>query len=335
MTPRAQIMRRERPAAGAAGDAFAADVLKGLSAPRKRLPCQYFYDAAGSALFEEITALEEYYPTRTETAILHEWAAAMAAPSGSGAVLVEFGSGSSRKTEILLAALDAPSAYVPIDVSHAALTEAWPRIERRFPGLEVLPVHASFCDTGLRLPARTAGRARLGFFPGSTIGNFDPPDAGRLLAHFGRLLGPGARLIVGVDLAKDVRRLEAAYDDAQGVTAAFNLNLLARINRELGADFDLAAFRHRAVYDRKLRRIEMHLVSRKPQTVHVLGRTFVFAEGESIHTENSYKYSIDQFRALARGAGWDAAGTWTDRARDFSVHELRLPPADALHSGRR
>src|SRR5581483_1457687 len=312
---------RLEPPADAERHAFAEAVVRGLSAPRKRLPCQYFYDAEGSRLFEEITGLEEYYPTRTETAILREHAHAMARPSGTGAVLVEFGSGSSRKTELVLAALDAPRAYVPIDVSDTALGEAQLRLERRFPALEVMPVNASFCDP-LALPGRVQSRRKLGFFPGSTIGNFDPPDAGWLLRHFSRVLGPGSRLIVGVDLDKDTQRLEAAYDDARGVTARFNLNLLARINRELGADIDLAGFRHRAVYDRDLKRIEMHLVSREAQTVRVLGRSFHFAAGESIHTENSYKYSVEQFQALAQGAGWRPARVWTDAAHDFSVHEL-------------
>jgi dimethylhistidine N-methyltransferase len=320
MTPRAQTNLAERPEESSV-DEFAAAVLKGLSAPRKRLPCQYFYDAAGSDLFEQITELEEYYPTRTETTILRENAYAMTHPSGRGAVLVEFGSGSSRKTELVLAALETPHAYVPIDVSDSALGDAARRLERRFPDLEVIPVHASFCDA-LRLPARVAGHRKLGFFPGSTIGNFDPPDAGRLLGHFARILGPGSRLIVGVDLDKDTRRLVPAYDDAEGVTARFNLNLLVRINRELGGDFDLARFQHRAIYDRDLKRIEMHLVSRVRQTVRLLGRTFQFAADETIHTENSYKYSVEQFRALAKGAGWRPVQVWTDARRDFSVHEL-------------
>jgi len=312
-------------------DEFAEAVLKGLSAPRKRLPCQYFYDAAGSKLFEEITRLEEYYPTRTEIAILRAHASSMARPTGRNAVLVEFGSGSSRKTELVLEALAAPRAYVPIDVSLSALTDAWGRLERRFPGLEIIPVNASFC-TAL-LPAPVIPYGKLGFFPGSTIGNFDPPDAGRLLMHFARVLGSPSRLIVGVDLDKDPRRLEAAYDDAKGVTARFNLNLLQRINRELEGDFDVARFAHRAIYDQEFKRIEMHLVSRGRQTVRVLGRSFRFAAGESIHTENSYKYSVEQFRAIARGAGWQPAGLWMDANRDFSVHELVLPESAAPASG--
>ena len=323
MTPRAQTARAIRSEPGSL-DEFAEAVLKGLSAPRKRLPCQYFYDAVGSELFEEITRLEEYYPTRAETQILRAHAPRMAQPIGRNAVLVEFGSGSSRKTELMLAALAQPRAYVAIDVSTSALADARNRLEQRFPGLDIIAVNASFC-AALRLPTRVLAHCKLGFFPGSTIGNFDPPDAGRLLMHFARVLGAPSRLIVGVDLDKDPRRLEAAYDDAKGVTARFNLNLLERINRELEGDFDVACFAHRAIYDQELKRIEMHLVSRARQTVHVLGHCFHFAAGESIHTENSYKYSVDQFQALARGAGWQPAGLWMDANRDFSVHELVLP----------
>ena len=327
MTPRARTIQAVRSEPSSL-DEFAQAVLKGLSAPRKRLPCQYFYDVAGSELFEEITRLEEYYPTRTETAILRAHAPSIAGPSGRDAVLVEFGSGSSRKTELVLAALAAPRAYVPIDVSVSALSDAWARLELRFPGLEIIPVNASFWEA-LRLPARVFAHGKLGFFPGSTIGNFDPPDAGRLLMHFARVLGSPSRLIVGVDLDKDPQRLVAAYDDAKGVTARFNLNLLERINRELGGDFDVARFWHRAIYDPEFKRIEMHLVSRARQRVQVLGRSFSFAEGESIHTENSYKYSVEQFQAVARGAGWQPAGLWMDANRDFSVHELVLPHARA------
>ncbi len=327
MTPRAQTIQAVRSEPSSL-DEFAQAVLKGLSAPRKRLPCQYFYDAVGSMLFEEITRLEEYYPTRTETAILHAHAPSIAGPSGRDAVLVEFGSGSSRKTELVLAALAAPRAYVPIDVSVSALSDAWARLELRFPGLDIIPVNASFWEA-LRLPARVLAHGKLGFFPSSTIGNFDPPDAGRLLMHFARVLGSPSRLIVGVDLEKDPQRLVAAYDDAKGVTARFNLNLLERINRELGGDFDVARFAHRAIYDQEFKRIEMHLVSRARQTAQVLGRSFSFAEGETIHTENSYKYSVEQFRAVARGAGWQPAGLWMDANRDFSVHELVLPQARA------
>jgi dimethylhistidine N-methyltransferase len=304
-------------------DPFASDVIAGLSAPHKHLPCKYFYDARGSELFEEITRLEEYYPTRVETAILREHARSMAAPAGPGAVLVEFGSGSSRKTELLLGALDRPRAYVPIDVSESALRGAKQRLAECMPALDVIPALGDFCN-GVTLPADLLSRQLTGFFPGSTIGNFDPPAAVTLLQHFARLLGSGARCIIGVDLEKNVQRLIGAYNDAKGVTAEFNLNILARINRELGGDFDLARFRHVAIYDQQRRRIEMHLVSRAPHMVNVLGRVFHFEAGETIHTENSYKYSVDRFRGMAREAGWEPTQVWLDRGNDFSVHELRV-----------
>jgi dimethylhistidine N-methyltransferase len=305
--------------------AFAQAVLEGLAAAHKHLPCQYFYDARGSQLFEEITRLEEYYPTRVETAILLEHARSMAAPAGRDAVLVEFGSGSSRKTELLLRALDRPRAYVPIDVSQSALNGAKRRLARRLPALEVIPALGDFCN-GVALPQGILPHSRLGFFPGSTIGNFDPAAAVSLLRHFAGILGPGARCIVGVDLEKNVQRLLAAYNDAKGVTAAFNLNLLARINRELGGDFDLARFRHVAVYDQQHKRIEMHLVSSTRQQAKVLGRSFTFEAGETIHTENSYKYSVARFQAIARQAGWEPSRVWTDGSADFSVHELQAAP---------
>ncbi|HWB46315.1 MAG TPA: L-histidine N(alpha)-methyltransferase [Hyphomicrobiaceae bacterium] len=308
--------------------AFAEAVFTGLSAPHKHLPCQYFYDARGSALFEEITELEEYYLTRTETGILTKHAAEMAKPLGAGAALIEFGSGSSRKTELLLGAMDKPGVYVPVDVSQSALNGAGHRLAKRFPGLNVLPERADF-STLTKLPAAVSGRRRAGFFPGSTIGNFDPRGAVSLLAHFARVLGPGARLIVGVDLDKDPQRLLAAYNDARGVTARFNLNLLERINRELAGSFDLSSFRHVALYNQDAKRIEMHIVSLRDQTVDVLGQPFEFAAGESIHTENSCKYSVEGFRGLAREAGWDPARVWKDAAGDFSVHELVAPPADS------
>ncbi|KAB2918467.1 MAG: L-histidine N(alpha)-methyltransferase [Hyphomicrobiaceae bacterium] len=325
MTRHERNIRAQAAASHAAGD-FACEVIAGLSASYKRLPCRYFYDAPGSRLFEEITALDEYYPTRTETAILRAHGAGMAKSAGRGAALIEFGSGSSRKTELLLAALEAPRAYVPIDVSIAALDDAVVRLRNRMPRLKVIPVHGDFCEA-LALPSALLDGARLGFFPGSTIGNFDPASAVRLLRHFGGVLGAGARFIVGVDLEKNPQRLIAAYNDAKGVTAQFNLNLLARINRELGGDFDLSRFRHVAIYDQQHKRIEMHLVSLGTQNVRVLGHVFSFAPGESIHTENSYKYSIERFQALAGEAGWRSSEVWLDARRDFSVHELILPGA--------
>ena len=300
---------------------FAADALEGLGARQKTLPCQYLYDARGSELFEAITGVPEYYPTRTEIGILEASVIDIVADTPSGSVLVEFGSGSSRKTEILLAALDKLAAYVPIDVSASALEDARERLSLRFPRLRVEPMVGDFRDP-LRLPDDLASRPRLGFFPGSTIGNFRPGEAKALLCVMADALGPGGRLIIGVDLRKATAKLLPAYDDAAGVTAAFNKNLLARANRELGADFDLDGFRHEARFNGAESRIEMHLVSERAQTVRLLGRSFAFRPGESIHTENSHKYTVDAFQALAREACWAPCRVWTDAAGLFSVHEI-------------
>jgi dimethylhistidine N-methyltransferase len=300
---------------------FAQAVIDGLSAPQKSLPCRFFYDAEGSALFEKITELPEYYPTRAEIAILEAQAASLAAHTPPGSVLVEFGSGSSRKTEIVLAALPSLAAYVPIDVSGDALAEAKERLHVRFPELRVLPVVGDF-RAALSLPADLNRRPRLGFFPGSTIGNFTPDDACALLKSMAQSLKNGGRLVIGIDLRKDVARLEAAYDDAAGITAAFNLNILARANRDLGANFDLSSFQHEAKFNDTESRVEIHLVSTRAQTVEVCGHSFAFAEGEKIHTENSYKYSIESFQQLARDAGWTPRQVWTDPDGLFSLHEL-------------
>jgi dimethylhistidine N-methyltransferase len=315
--------RAKRPPgiARAEDDDFAGAVLDGLAQTRKTLPCRFFYDKRGSELFEEITRLPEYYPTRTETAILEAYAAEMAQGVPDGGVLVEFGSGSSRKTEILLRQLPRLGAYVCVDVSESALAAARQRLAARFPTLDVRPVVGNFSRI-VTFPADLAGRPRTGFFPGSTIGNLAPREAVELLQVFGTCLAPGGRLIVGVDLKKDARQLVMAYNDARGVTAAFNLNLLARINRELGGTFDLAAFEHEAVYNPREGRIEMHLRSTRRQVVGVLGRPFHFGAGERIHTENSYKYAIGQFQDLARAAGWRPRRVWTDSSNLFSVHEL-------------
>jgi dimethylhistidine N-methyltransferase len=302
-------------------DEFESAVLGGLSRPQKTLPCRFFYDARGSELFEAITRLPEYYPTRTETAILEAHARDMIAGLPPGAVLVEFGSGSSRKTEILLRQLTQLSAYVMIDVSRSALLGAKQRLARRLPRLDVRPIVGDF-SSSIALPEDLIGRPKLGFFPGSTIGNLTPEEAVRLLRVFGSALAPAGRLIIGADLKKDARRLVLAYNDPAGVTAAFNLNLLARINRELGGDFDLAAFRHEAIYNPRHGRIEMHLLSRTEQTVTIKGHRFSFRAGETIHTENSYKYSIEQFQELARAAGWQPRRAWSDAQNLFSVHEL-------------
>jgi dimethylhistidine N-methyltransferase len=302
-------------------DEFASAVLGGLSRPQKTLPCRFFYDARGSELFEAITRLPEYYPTRTETAILKAHAAEMVEGLPDGGVLVEFGSGSSRKTEIVLRQLSGLAAYVMIDVSQAALAGAKQRLAQHFPGLDVRAIVADF-SLPLSLPDDLRGRPKTGFFPGSTIGNLTPGEAVRLLRVFRTALAPQGRLIIGADLKKDARSLVLAYNDGAGVTAAFNLNLLARINRELGGDFDLGAFRHEAIYNPRHGRIEMYLISQKDQCVTIQCQRFSFQAGESIHTENSYKYAIDQFQDLARAADWQPRRVWTDDNAMFSVHEL-------------
>jgi dimethylhistidine N-methyltransferase len=300
---------------------FARDVISGLTARPKRLPPKYFYDEAGAQLFEEITALPEYYPTRCELAILRERAADIARFFPEGSALVEFGSGSSRKVRILLAAAPTIAAYVPVDISSEMLSQEAEALRRDHPQLAVLPVEADFTQPFV-LPAAVASSARTGFFPGSTIGNFEPHEACAFLRHAGRTLGGGAGLIIGVDLVKEASILHAAYNDAAGVTAKFNLNLLARINRELDGDFDLASFSHKAFYNSVRQRIEMHLVSKQRQKVKVGGRVIEFRAGETIHTENSYKYTLETFGALARGSGWTPMSVWTDAGGNFSIHAL-------------
>jgi dimethylhistidine N-methyltransferase len=302
---------------------FAQDVLAGLTAPRKTLSPKYFYDGEGSRLFEAITQLPEYYPTRTEIGILEEHGRAIAQYIPAGGALVEFGAGSSAKIRAILRALDKLAVYVPVDISAEFLAGQAAMLQRDFPRLQVRPVAADFTEA-FALPREARLRPRIGFFPGSTIGNFDPPEAENFLRHAGRILGPAARMIVGVDLVKDRSVLHAAYNDAQGVTAAFNLNLLARINRELGGEFDLARFEHRAFFNDEVSRIEMHLVSRARQRVQVCGHAINFDEGETIHTECSYKYTIDTFADLAARAGWQRLKSWTDARDDFSVHVLAL-----------
>jgi dimethylhistidine N-methyltransferase len=300
---------------------FAHDIIAGLSARPKRLSPKYFYDEAGSRLFEEITELPEYYPTRTELSILQKHAKDIAAFIPPKAALIEFGSGSTRKARILLEAAPAIEAYVPVDISAEMLQQEARDLQRDYPRLRVAPVVADF-TMPFRLPIAVNGFAHVGFFPGSTIGNFEPHDASAFLDHAKRMLGEHGTLIIGVDLIKDPNILNAAYDDAAGVTARFNLNLLSRINRELGANFDLTAFSHHAFYNVERHRVEMHLASRKRQTVRVLGRRFDFRIGDTIHTENSYKYSIESFGALARGSSWIPAEVWTDPKSYFSVHAL-------------
>ena len=301
---------------------FARDVIAGLSAKPKLLWAKYFYDDRGSELFEQITALPEYYPTRTELGILEARADDIARLIPAGAALVEFGSGSTAKARIVLRAAQVV-AYVPVDISAGFLASEAARLSRDLPNLRILPVAADFTKP-FALPAAISGRPRVGFFPGSTIGNFEPLQAAEFLRHAARLLGAGAHFIVGVDLVKDERVLHAAYNDAAGVTAAFNLNLLRRINNELGADFDLGCFRHKAFFNQAQHRIEMHLESRVAQSVLVCGRVIQFAAGETIHTESSYKYTVESFQALAAQAGWSPAAVWTDAKGYFSLHALRL-----------
>lgn len=302
-------------------DDFSLSVIEGLSRAQKTLPCRFFYDTRGSSLFEEITRLPEYYPTRAEIGILKGCATEIVEGFSGGDVLVEFGSGSSTKTEILLDRMDDHVVYVPLDVSEAALADATVRLAERYHALEIRPLVADFSNL-VALPDEFSGSRITGFFPGSTIGNLAPKEAVGLLSNFRKVLGKHGRLIIGVDLKKDPCVLIRAYNDAAGVTAAFNLNLLVRINRELDGTFDQFAFHHKAVYNPRAGRIEMHLVSDRVQEVMACGRRFHFAKGESIHTENSYKYTVAEFRELAEKAGWKANRVWTDVDEQFSVHEL-------------
>jgi dimethylhistidine N-methyltransferase len=304
--------------------AFETDVIEGLRAPQKRIPAKYFYDGAGSQLFERITELPEYYPTRCEIDILRDHAGDIAKRIPQGAALVEFGSGSNRKVRILLRAAPRLAAYVPVDICGEMLEQEAVELRPDFPWLKVLPVQADITHA-FKLPAAAkAAPARVGFFPGSTIGNFEPHEAAAFLRNAARILGAGATLIVGADLIKPVEILHAAYNDAAGVTAKFNLNLLVRINRELGGTFKLDTFEHHAFYNRERSRIEMHLASLKRQKVRVAGETIDFRAGETIHTENSYKYSIESLGALARGVGWQPVAVWTDPRRYFSIQAFTL-----------
>ena len=301
---------------------FAQAVLTGLSHRPRGIPCRFFYDAEGSALFEEITQLEEYYPTRTETALLASHGAKIAEHVGGGVVLVEFGSGSARKTSLLLDALDEPCAYIPIDVSEASLAEAAERLKARHRGLTILPLIADFTKTRV-LPPVSGRASTLGYFSGSTIGNLSHTEARAFLEDAARLLGPDSAFLLGVDLKKSLDILLPAYNDASGVTAAFNLNLLARINRELDGTFDLERFAHEATYNEAAGRMEIYIVSLAEQTASVLGRNFPFGAGECIHTENSHKYTVAEFQALAESAGWQPVEAWTDEEQLFSLHLLR------------
>jgi dimethylhistidine N-methyltransferase len=305
-----------------AGPSFRDDVLAGLSAPHKHLPPKYFYDWRGSKLFEAICELPEYYPTRTEMAIMQGCLGDLVRLLGAETQLVEFGSGASVKTRLLIARAR-PSLYVPIDISDAQLRAACTELAQMFPWLNITGVVADFGQP-LKLPEFVGVpiRRKVVYFPGSTIGNLTPADALEFLKGVRAIVGPGGMLVIGVDLKKDKRTLEAAYDDARGVTAEFNLNLLTRINRELEGDFQVKRFRHRAFYDEQLGRIEMHLESLYQQIVHVAGQRFEFLAGETIHTEISCKYTVAEFQGLARGARFHPEHVWTDPASLFAVHAM-------------
>jgi dimethylhistidine N-methyltransferase len=320
----AAVARKSVPQQSSEISEFEIDVLEGLRSTPKRVPAKYFYDALGSQLFERITELPEYYPTRCEMSTLLGHAADIAKLIPEGAALVEFGSGSSKKARILLRAAPKLAAYVPVDICGEMIEQEAIELRADFPQLRVMPVTADICKP-FELPEEAkAAPARIGFFPGSTIGNFEPHEASSFLRNAANILGSGAKLIIGVDLIKPVEVLNAAYNDAAGVTAKFNLNLLTRINRELGGTFRLNMFEHHAFYNRERHRIEMHLASLKRQKVKVAGEIFEFRAGETIHTENSYKYSVESLAALARGVGWMPVGAWTDPRKYFSIQVFTL-----------
>ena len=298
-------------------EAFRDDVLAGLSAPIPAVPARWLYDHRGSELFDEITRLPTYYPTRTETALLKSIMPEIAARIPRGSAVVEFGAGSAAKTPILLEAI-APAAYVPVDISGDYLNGSAAELQQRFPSLAILPVIADFARP-FSLPDGIEHHPKLGFFPGSTIGNFVPRTATDLLRQFRSLLGVGARLLIGMDRVKPVERLIAAYDEPEGVTAQFTLNLLTRINRELDGDIPVESFRHEARWNDILSRIEIHLVARRDVRFNVSGHGFAVAEGSSIHIENSHKYGQRGGRVLLLAGGWTPHAEWTDPAGDFSI----------------
>lgn len=298
---------------------FLENVITGLTAPAKSLPCKYFYDERGSELFDQICELDEYYPTRTELAIMEQSVDEMAEAIGSNCTLIEFGSGSSLKTRTLLEHLQTPLTYVPVDISGDYLFQVADDLQSRFPDLDILPIAADFTQPlDERLLVGTPHR-RVIYFPGSTIGNFTHTEASQLLDRMATLAGPGGAVLIGIDLIKETQILQAAYDDREGVTAEFNLNLLERINSELDANFDLDQFRHQAIWNDDLSRIEMHLVSECEQTVSLGDQEIRFESGESIHTENSHKYQLDQFAQLAKQAGIHIEHQWCDQRDWFAV----------------
>ncbi|AHG92759.1 methyltransferase (plasmid) [Gemmatirosa kalamazoonensis] len=306
-------------------DPVLVEILAGLRGSPKTLPPKLFYDAAGAELFERICELDEYYLTRTELTILRRHVGEIAALAGPRAALVEYGSGAGVKVRLLLDAMEDPAAYVPIDISREQLARVASELAAEYRTVPILPVCADY-TAPVVIPDLPQRARRVAFFPGSTIGNFHPPEATAFLRRVRRTLGRDGLLILGVDRRKDAATLHAAYDDAQGVTAAFNRNMLARLNREYGADFDLARFRHRAVWNDEASRVEMHLVSTADQCVHVAGQTFHFARGETLWTESSYKYDRQRLDALASGAGFSVARLWTDEGERFWVAALEVRP---------
>jgi dimethylhistidine N-methyltransferase len=299
-------------------DAECNEILRGLEAAQKRLPSKYFYDARGSELFDQICELPEYYVTRTERAIMQTHAGEMAQILGSKVRLVEFGSGSSVKTRLLLDQLDA-AAYVPVDISGEHLHKTARELAQNYTRFPIEPLVADFTEA-LTLPQETVeSRLTAVYFPGSTLGNFEPTAATQLLRNIRQLVGNDGGLLIGADLQKDPAELEAAYDDAAGVTAEFNLNLLARLNRDFGADFQVNAFKHMARYDHHHGRIEMHLVAKRAHEFSIFGQRFSMQRGETIHTENSYKYTLDGLADLAQTSGFRTSKTWTDAAQRFAV----------------
>jgi dimethylhistidine N-methyltransferase len=303
---------------------FLDDVIRGLSADRKSLPCKYLYDERGSQLFDSICELDEYYPTRTEMQIMHQYGAEMADLLGPGCLLIEYGSGSSTKTPILLDQVTEPAGYVPVEISREHLLQSVDRLQKAYPDLPIQPVCADYTQPFDLPEVQQPVNRRVVYFPGSTIGNFHPYEAKDFLEQIAQVVGPGGGLLLGVDIRKTHDILEAAYNDGAGVTAAFNLNLLERINRELGADFDLDAFEHRAIYNEAQSRIEMLLFSQCEQTVHIDDHSFTFGAGESILTECSYKYGFDDFADLAAAAGFQVEQVWADEVPLFTVRYLTV-----------
>ena len=320
----ANTLTAVRPISTLQGSDFLSDVIAGLSSDPRTLPCKYFYDERGAALFQRICELPEYYITRTELEILRRRGTEMAATLGGQIELIGLGTGAGTKTRILLAELEKPAVYIPIDISKEQLQKSTARFHEIFPQLEILPICADYLDRfDLPLPRKPSSRSVV-YFPGSTIGNFEPNAAKEFLRRIADLCGEGGGLLIGVDLRKDRRVLENAYNDSAGVTAEFNLNLLARVNRELGADFDLSCWRHRAVYNEAEGRIEMHLISQTDQTIHIEDRAFHFGAGEKIVTEYSYKHTPEGFVTLAREAGFEFVRMWTDDAQLFGVFYFTL-----------